>query len=187
MRGDKPLRVRDKPLRSKKYSRSLGLGLGFGFGRLLDKKIKKNPIIPPTPVPVASTDDGFVPVACTDDGSVPVACTDDGSVPVASTDVGSTLKEGLKHIRKTARDYFLSEDGGVKGISMANQFVKSFLHFLKFAFLLLRKEYGESWSPVPLAKTIRHIIRSRYDLISAYLRQYKTLLKASSIMNKWTH
>jgi len=99
----------------------------------------------------------------------------------------STLRQKLKELRKIIRRHFRTKNAGKKSATIAKQFAKTSSNFLKFAFLQLKEEKDENWSPLPIDKTIRLIIRSRYDLIDRYLDQFETTLKASTLLNKWTH
>ena len=46
---------------------------------------------------------------------------------------------------------------------------------------------NENASLLPLDETIRSLTRTKYHLVNDYLLQFDKVLKASSILNRWSH
>ena len=111
--------------------------------------------------------------------------------PPKEDDDKSAIKESLMQISIYLKEYLQTKYGGGKKPKVASQFAKTFDNFLKFALLKLKEENdakeNRNWSPLPLDKTIRGLTRTKYYLVDTYLLQFDKVLKAGTILNRWTH
>lgn len=99
------------------------------------------------------------------------------------------VNKQLSRIKNSFTEHLQTKYGGNKKAKVANQFATTFDKFLKFAFLKLKEKNNdnENWSPLPVDKTVRFIIKKDYILMNDYLLQFDKHLKSSSILNKWCH
>jgi len=106
---------------------------------------------------------------------------------VADVEDCDTLLKGFRRLKKSVKAYLQTKYGGAKKPKMASQFAQTFYKFLQFAFLRLKQQKNVGWTGLPIDKNIRVIIKSKYNIIDAYLEQFENILKASTILNKWNH
>ena len=101
------------------------------------------------------------------------------------------LKKSLERIKNEFKDHLQTKIGGGKKPKVASQFAKTLDNFLKYSLVKLKQETeekdNENASLLPLDKTIRSLTRTKYHLVNAYLLQFDKVLKASSILNRWSH
>jgi len=106
---------------------------------------------------------------------------------VADVEHCYSLLKGFRRLKKTVKAYLQTKYGGAKKPKMASQFAQTFYNFLQFAFLRLKQQNNVHWTGLPIDKNIRVIIKSKYNIVDAYLDQFEKILKASTILNKWNH
>jgi len=98
-----------------------------------------------------------------------------------------TLLKRLNRLKRNVKEFLQTKLGGTKKPKMASQFAQTFHKFLKFAFVRLKQEHEEGWNGLPIDKNIRVIIKTKYNIIDAYLQQFDKVLKPSSTLNKLMH